>query len=148
MRFILTVSTCLLLVGSVFVLTSCCKSFCRDGNISVIDFHGFDAMELEKIKVLRFNQDDFTSAVDSYFVATNNLLIKDTTRVYLDKPLASDFDFKISIENAIRTYTLSDIQTKKEDCSCGPGNYKTIVGYRLNGAPYSVQNNNSLEIKK
>ena len=139
---------CLLLTGSASVLQSCCKAVCIDDDIFAIDFQGFNATEMEKIKILRFNQDNFSSAIDSYYVSTTNIIINNSTRVYPDKPLLSDFDFKINVEKAGLSYSVSDFQKEKENCSCGPGTFEKIVGYKLNGVQFSAANKYALEIKK
>lgn len=138
----------LLLTGYAFVFESCCKEKCVDDEIFAIDFMGFHASEMEKIKVLQYEQNNFVSPVDSYYVSSNNILIKDTSRVYLDRSLASNFDFKIRVEKAGLDYTLSEFQTQKRNCRCGPGTSKEIIGYSLNGVHYSALNKYAVEIKK
>jgi hypothetical protein len=131
-----------------YILPSCCKAYCDDQDIFALDLYGFTAPEIEKIKVLRFNRGDFNSTLDSFSVTTNNLVVRDTTRVYLDTPLDSDFDFTIKIENAGRNYSITDFQTKKENCSCTSGTYQKITGYKLNGSQISANDIYTLEIRK
>ena len=136
----------MMVIGSVF--QSCCKAVCQDDEIFAVDFQGFTAVEMEKIKVLRFNQDNLTMPIDSYYVSTQNIIINTTTRVYLDTPLQSNFNYRINVENANIGYAVTDFQTEKEKCSCNPGTYEKIVGYNLNGVVVSAQNKIALEIKK
>lgn|GEM_PF-6162494 len=147
MRFISLIPLCLLVTGITSGFQSCCKAECIDYDMSTLDFQNFNAIEMEKIKVRRFIRGNFTIALDSYYVSTNNIIIKDTSRVYLDEPLLNDFDFTIDVEKAGRVYTISDFNTRKENCNCGPGTHKYITGYKLNGVQYSVQNY-IIEIKK
>jgi hypothetical protein len=148
MKSILLMAFCLSLTGIAYTLQSCCKVMCVDGDISTIDFRGFNASEIDKIKVLRFNHNNFSVALDSFYVSSNNIIIRDTTRAYLDNPLVSDFDFKINVEKAGRTYTISDFQTKKENCTCNPGTHKMITGYKLDGVQYSMEKKYAVEINK
>jgi len=101
---------------------------------------------MEKIKILTYN--DSRDVVDSYYVSTNNIIKKDTSRVYPDNPLRSDFDFQIVVEIPGLTYNLSNVETRKEDCNCGSGSFKVITGYTLNGVQHSSSNINPLLIKK
>jgi hypothetical protein len=103
---------------------------------------------MEKIKILTYNRNDITFAVDSYYVSSNNIIKKDTSRVYPDKPLQSEFNFQIIVEIPGLSYHLSNIETKKEDCNCGPGTFKTITGYTLNGVRHTSPGINPLVIKK
>lgn len=130
---------------SAFFLQSCCKGYCSDETIFAMDFEGFAPAEMDKIKIVAFNA---AIAVDSYYVSTNNIIKKDTTRVYPDKPLRSDYNFEIILENAGLNYRLTAINTKKEDCNCGSGTYKTITGYSLNGLEYTSPEINPLVIRK
>jgi hypothetical protein len=131
-----------------FSIQSCCKEYCSDDNIFVIDFQGFTSTDLEKIKIVRFVQDDPGKPVDSFMVSTNNIIVKDTTRIYLDTPLTSDFDFKIKVENPSLIYSLSDFVVEKENCRCSSGTYKKIMSYKLNGIQRSTPNYYPLEIRK
>lgn len=140
--------TFLILIFSPFIFQSCCKGYCSDETIFAIDFQGFTGSEMEKIKIVTYNRNDIIFAVDSYYVSTNNIIKKDTTRVYPDKPLRSEFNFQIIVETPALTYHLSDIEIKKEDCNCGSGTFKTITGYTLNGVQYTSANINPLVIKK
>ncbi|MBC7829235.1 MAG: hypothetical protein H7122_15910 [Chitinophagaceae bacterium] len=142
------IAVCLTLTGSALVLQSCCKSLCIDDNIFAVDFQGFTAMEMEKIKVLRYNQSSFAKAIDSYYVSTNIILTNNPTRVYLDNPIVSDFDFRIVVENAGLSYNISDFLIEKGDCACSQGTYKRIAGYNLNGVQFTTARQYAIEIKK
>jgi hypothetical protein len=130
------------------VMQSCCKAVCTDDEIFAIDFQGFSATEMEKIKVLRFDHDNLTVPVDSFNVRIGNVFVNTSTRVYLDTTLKSDFIYKINVEKAGLVYTLSDFQTEKDKCSCEPGTYEKLLGYKLNGVQVSAQDKWALEIKK
>ena len=138
----------LFIAGISFIVSSCCKEYCFDENIFAIDFRGFTAADLEKVKILRYKQDDFTTAVDSFVVNTNNIVVRDTTRIFLDTPLTSNFHFKINVVNPALTYTLSDFQLEKMNCRCTNGTYKKIVSYKVNGVQRSMPNYYPLEIIK
>ena len=138
----------LLIAGICFSFQSCCKEHCTDDNIFAIDFQGFTATDLEKIKIIRYVRDDFSKPLDSFIVSTNNISIKDTTRVFLDTPLKSDFDFSIKMENPSLIYALSDFQIENENCRCSSGTYKKIIGFKLNGIQRQTLNYYPLEIKK
>ncbi|MGZ5135975.1 MAG: hypothetical protein ACXWCG_12530 [Flavitalea sp.] len=138
----------LMITGICLSVQSCCKEICGDETIFAIEFQGFGITDLEKIKIVRYAQDDFNKPLDSFFVSMNNVMIKDTTRVYLDAPLTSDFDFKINLENPSLTYTLSGFQVEKENCRCSGGNYKKITGFKLNDIQRSTHSYHPLEIKK
>ena len=138
----------LMIAGICFGFQSCCKEYCSDDNIFAIDFQGFTPMDLEKIKIIRYVQNDFSKPLDSFIVNTNNIPIKDTTRVFLDTALTSDFDFKIKMENPSLTYALSDFQIEKEDCRCSSSTYDKIIGFKLNGIQSSRLNYYPLEIRK
>lgn len=139
----------LLFLAAVSVLSEgCCKSYCVDDDIFAIDFQGFTPVDMQKIKVVSYSQDNLTNAIDSYYVSSNNIIVKDTTRVYLDKPLHSHFSFRIAVENAGLDYTITNFKTQKEDCNCGPGTYKRIAGFNLNGSLYAGVEKQKLDIKK
>lgn len=138
----------LLIACFCFSIQSCCKDFCSDDNIFAIDFQGFTPTDLEKIEIVRIVQDDPAKRLDSFLVSTNNVIVKDTTRIYLDTPLTSGFDFQIKIEKASRTYSLSDFVVEKKNCRCSGGTYKKIVSYKLNGIQRSTPNYYPLEIRK
>lgn len=148
MKLTAIIPLCFILIVGVSAIQSCCKSYCTDDDIFALDFHGFSAAELEKIKVLRFNPGIFNSAIDSYYVSTNNIIINNPTRVYLDTPIVSDFSFKINVEKAGLSYNVSDFQTEKGDCNCGTGTYDKIIGYKVNGVQFSAASQYTLEIKK
>lgn len=139
---------CLGIAFPTFLLQSCCKGYCSDEAIFAIDLVGFTPPEIEKIKIVTYNRDNNIAAVDSYYVSSNNIIRKDTSRVYLDKPLRSDFNFEVIVESPLLSYEVSDIETKKEDCNCGSGTYKTITAYTLNGVQYNYSNINPVIIKK
>ena len=138
----------LMIAGFCFIVQSCCKEICGDENIFALEFQGFGITDLEKIKIVRYTQDDFNKPLDSFTVSMNNVTIKDTTLVYLDSPLNSDFDFKINLENPSLTYSLSDFQVEKENCRCSGGTFKKIAGFKLNGIQRSTHSYYPLEIKK
>lgn len=148
MRTLNILIACISFSALTLFLQSCCKQYCTDDTIFAVDFQGFQPTEIDKILVLQYNPDNFTNAVDSYYVSSNNIIIKDTTRVYLDKPLANDFNFRINVEKAGLSYVLSDIQTKKENCHCENGTYDIITNYKLNGIQFQHRNGFPLEIRK
>ena len=129
-------------------LESCCKGYCSDEDIFAIDFLGFTPSDMQKIKIISYGKGSPSAAIDSFYVSTNNIIVKDTTRVFLDKSLKVDSNYKIAIENAGLSYSISDFITEKEDCNCGSGSYKKIAGYNLNGMQYAGSDKYKPEIRK
>ncbi len=138
----------LLLPGCFALIQSCCKGYCSNEEIFAIDFQGFTPAEMDKIKIVSYDHNNTTVAVDSYYVSSNNIVKRDTVRVYPDKPLRSDFNFRITVETTGLDYSLTDIETRSEDCNCGRGTYKTITGYKVNGVRYAASGSNPLVIRK
>jgi hypothetical protein len=137
-----------LLPGCFALIQSCCKGYCSNEEIFAIDFQGFTPAEIDKIKIVSYDRNNVSVPVDSYYVSSNNIIKRDTARAYPDKPLKSDFNFRIIIEIPGLDYSLTDIETKHEDCNCRSGTYKTITGYKLNGVQYPASDSKPLVIKK
>lgn len=138
----------LLLVGTLHVLQSCCKADCANDDVSSIHFYGFDSSDMEKIKLTRFHPFNPGSAIDSYYVSTNNIIIGDTSRVYLDTSMFNNFRYKITLERTGINYIVSDFVTTTESCKCGPENYKKIISFKLNGVRMLKHDWYMLEIRK
>lgn len=138
----------LLLAGTLPMLQSCCKEECMNDEVFSILFYGFDSSDMKKIKITRVQPSGPGSAVDSYYVSTTNIMIGDTSRVYLDTSMFNNFSYKITLEKTGLDYVVSDFVTKKENCPCGPENTKKIVGFKLNGVQMLKRDWSVLEIRK
>jgi hypothetical protein len=119
-----------------------------DEDIFSVHFYGFDTTELERIKVLRYENTGSLSAIDSFYVSKNNISPGDSSTVFLDTPMLSGFNYRITLENPGLNYTVSDFVTEKGNCACGPGTYKKIIGYKLNGIQALRPTGYMLEIRK
>ena len=136
------------IASAAFIFQSCCKEYCGDENlVPVLTFYGFKADELEKIKVSRFNKNDFTTPVESFYISMTNVIVRDTTLVYPEKMLSIDFNYKIDIEKTGSVYSITNIETKTNNCRCSNGKYESIVSYKVNAVtqPYLPF---GIEIKK
>jgi hypothetical protein len=99
-----------------------------------VAFIGFTREELDTLKMYKFEPGSFQQAIDStirIFSApdrdTFQFGMSDVDHLDLSK------NYEIVLTNIPRSYRLSEIKTRKHDCTCGHKDGKTLTAYNLDG---------------
>jgi hypothetical protein len=127
-----------LILGILFLTTSCCtKKGCAD-NWFWVEFHNFSSADLDTVILCQYIKNtNYSVITDStrkelYYVSRSNSYLLDI------QTMEPDFDYKIYIVRLGKAYKISDIVTKKAYCnSClmviPSDKYIRIQSYQLDG---------------
>ena len=121
----------LLIISILMISGSCCKVYCPR-ELMAIRMIGFDPADLDTIVIRKYEAADFTSLIDSTVTRTSTSPM-DT--FYFDYFDSEGFQFSKNYEvffpGIPRTYKISDLQIRREECNCGQQDGKRVDGYTL-----------------
>jgi hypothetical protein len=140
-----TIST----VIALFISSCCTKKDCLDvDSISEIHLLKFSPSETDSITIKTFKKNSNT-LIDSFLVKERERTSTDKLIIFMPKNLDLDLDYNIIFSKLTKTFTVTNISTKKITCNtCFPfGNDNVMVldSYFVNG---QKQTNINLEISK
>ena len=128
--------------ASVFLAGCCTMVYCVGiDDMDEIWFYGFESkMELDTIVVKKYARNSgFAKLLDDpvVFRHENMQTNSDFQIVRLPERLKSDFDYKIEVPAAGKTFKVSDFVSKKKQCNTGflcIDYYNALESYRVDGA--------------
>jgi len=111
---------------------ACCKEHCEKERLNTV-YIGFNTTEIDTILLRKFKPGGvFLEKTDSFYFHINTPL-SDSIHAPVYNGVQLDHDYEIYLPAAARTFRLSAITTRKEDCTCGSGRRKIILTYTLDG---------------
>lgn len=114
------------------IYSSCCKVYCVKESLYIRFIH-FNNSDIESILFTAYTKNGlYNSKLDS-FEDRRRRPQADTISSYFNDNIDVDKDYIIKLKNIDRSYKLSGIRTRSENCSCGSGRSKTVTAYTLDG---------------
>jgi len=120
--------------GGLFSIQACCKVYCEK-EFMEIRFINFDSSEVDTFLLSLYEPNgQFNQRIDSFYTYlyhyNNDTIGYGFTYPNID--LSKHMEFKLPGPN--RVFRITDIDTRKESCPCGPGSSKAVKAYTVNGA--------------
>ena len=134
-----------LIISTAFCIGSCCKGVCPDETINW-RLTNFKVSEVDTMQLVRFpGNGQFTNPIDSIYLTRPTSGVRDSIPFSFSFALSLEDDYEFRIPALGRTYKVSDIQSKKEDCLCSNGSFEEMASYSIDGA---LKQENFVDIRR
>lgn len=130
-RMLLTIAA----IATVLIFGHCCKVYCPRESMTLA-FVGFTRDELDTIIVNKFEAGGFTDLLDSH---SNVIGGFSGDTLWLPHFDSEGFDrkknYEIFVSAASRSFRVTDIKTRRYECTCGQRDGRGVDAYTLDGSP-------------